>query len=119
MKGHKGALFSDLVFLCISTVSVLAALGRFFFALCQFVGTGFLFCSPILEECSNLRRPKGAQISAPFAPRIGGSIQIWIALKIKGIEGDEISSPFAVNDKHRQIGGIEYPRNLGERVREI
>ena len=67
MKGHKGALFSDLVFLCISTVSVLAALGRFFFALCQFVGTGFLFCSPILEEWANLPRPKGA---ANFRPLV-------------------------------------------------
>lgn len=55
-----------------STVSVLAALGRFFFALCQFVGTGFLFCSPILEEWANLCRPKGSGNRPRFGPSAKG-----------------------------------------------
>ena len=47
--------------------------------------------SPILGE-------RGAN---PFLESLY-EFRIWTAPKIKGIEGDEISSPLAVNDKHRQ-----------------
>lgn len=59
--------------------------------------------SPILGE-------RGAN---PFLESLY-EFRIWTAPKIKGIEGGtKFRPPFAVNDKHRQIGGIEYHRHFG------